>query len=107
MRCQISQQGSLIRRAMVKGLAARGLIGKGCVEGVLGKEPSAKWAGLLAKATDAPPCPSGDPGRAFIPTRQAWQAWMKELAAWLRVLAPELGELVLRILRNYVSLQED
>ena len=62
---------ALIRRAMVKGLAAKGLIGKGCAEGVLGKEPSTKWAGLLAKATDAPPCPSGDPGRAFIPTRQA------------------------------------
>ena len=31
---------------------------------------------------------------------------MKELAAWLRVLAPELGELVLHVLRNYVSLQK-
>ena len=52
---------ALIRRAMVRGLAMRGLIAKGCVEGVLEKALSAKWADVVAKAMDAPPCPSGDP----------------------------------------------
>ena len=98
-------KAALIRKAMVLGLAEMGLIRSSCVEGVLGKAPSSKWAELLTKATDAPPCPSGDPSRAFVPTRKGWQGWMRELAAWLRVLAPELGEVVIGILGNYATLE--
>ena len=62
---------------------------------------SAKWVRDLQRAVGTPCCPVGDPAANFIPSKALFRAWVRELAAWLRLISMEMASVVLDCLDHH------